>query len=631
MRKMALIAATSVVLSVTSCTYMSQGLMAPEDRGAVAVAEDYFGDSSKEIVYLEQNWDATDSLWFYNTTQGSNMMPYDIFLHLEQATSQESFRAEDNMRRFRYLTQNPTWDNPDGLPVGLVKDTFKDKDYVGFTCAACHTNQVNYRGVGIRIDGGPAMADMEGMLTALSGALASTLEDEAKFERLAKNVLKANYLEQKETFRQTLKATFDQRDDYNRINTPSLEAGGQVHYGYARLDAFGRIFNRVFEHLTPAEDNFNPANAPVSYPFLWDTPQHDFVQWNGVGDNADIGPLGRNTGEVLGVFGTFDLDRKKGDIGYRSSVNARNLVRIERHLQSLESPVWPQDILPVIDEALAEQGKQVFVEYRCHSCHEAIDRSDDKRLVTAQFSSIDLIGTDPVMGTNALSRQGKSGYFDGQPVSVLKPKGDKVGAEVGAVVALTKAAEGVILEPDHDKLFFHRWFDELYDLTVAFFDNPVKKTERHLDFEVVNNGLADLAGYKGRPLNGIWATAPYLHNGSVPTIYDLFLPSCGDDDIAAGKACRPNKFTLGNREFDPVRIGFVQLTRADYPGLFEFDTGITGNSNAGHEYAVGVTPVIKQDADGKPVRDASGEFVKQWLPPISEVKRLALVEYLKTL
>ena len=48
-----------------------------------------------------------------------------------------------------------------------MKATYKGKDYIGYTCAACHTGQVNYKSQAIRIDGGPAMADMVGFLEAL--------------------------------------------------------------------------------------------------------------------------------------------------------------------------------------------------------------------------------------------------------------------------------------------------------------------------------------------------------------------------------------------------------------------------------------------------------------------------------
>ena len=91
-------------------------------------------------------------------------------------------------------------------------------------------------------------------------------------------------------------------------------------------------------------------------------------------------------------------------------------------------------------------------------------------------------------------------------------------------------------------------------------------------------------------VNGVWATAPFLHNGSVPTLYDLLLPA----------AARPRTFTAGWREFDPVRVGF----RTDpFPCGFVFDTSLPGNSNAGHEYGGGLT----------------------------DAERWALVEYLKSL
>ncbi len=607
---------------------MSQGMFNDEDRGALTTTNDVFGDRAEQIVYLEQNWAPSDSLWFYNTTQGSNLLPLDIFLNLEQADNDTKFSANDNMNRYRYLPQKPTGDNPNGLPVGFVANKYQDKEYLGFTCAACHTTQINYQGYGMRIDGAPALADFETMVLNLEKALNATLADDAKFARLASTIAGEDQAKQAQ-FRSELQSVAAEMVRYNRTNAPEHN-GTPVHYGYGRLDAFGRIYNRILEHLTPGVDNFNSANAPVSVPFLWDTPQHDFVQWNGVGDNAGVGALGRNTGEVLGVFATFDLHRRPGDIGYRSSANTRNIVRLERHLMSLESPQWPT-VLPVINQALAAKGKEVFVEYRCHECHEAIDRSNPDRRIIAQFSSLDLIGTDRFMAENAFNYKGKSGYFAGQLIDPLKPTEGKFGEETIVLPALAKAGQGVILEPDHDKWLIRRVAEKAYDLVVSLFDNPIKKTERHMDGEIVNNGVKDLLAYKGRPLNGIWATAPYQHNGSVPSLYELFMPSCTDAEIASGKTCRPNKFTVGSREFDPVKVGYVQKDPSQYPDLFVFDASLPSNSNAGHEYAAGVTPMLKLGSDGKPVKDANGKPVQEWLPPISNDKRLALVEYLKTL
>ncbi len=562
------------------------------------------------------------------------MIPYDIFIHLEQKDRTELFRSDKNIRKYRYLPQPPSWDNEDGLPIGFVRDEYLGKAYVGLTCAACHSNQINYKGVGIRIDGAPTLGDIGSLLEDLGTALQATADNEEKFQRLAKNVLQNNDSEEINAFRNELQAVTKSLHGYNRRNSP-LHNGEVVPYGYARLDAFGRIFNRVLGHLTPGMDNYNPANAPVSYPFLWDTPQHDFVQWNGVLSNTGEGPLGRNTGEVLGVFATFDLERKKGDIGYRSSALNRNQIRLERQVTKMISPLWQnltdQNIFPKIDQALAEKGRDVFEEYKCHLCHEGIDRENPDRLVIAQFTSLGLIGTDKFMAENAITDKGKSGLFKGKKMNSLDPKSKRFGEMALAADALTKAVTGVILEPDHDKWFFHRWADKIYDLVVAFFDNPVKVAEKHFDFEIVGDDPKFLLAYKGRPLNGIWATAPYLHNGSVPNLYELFLPSCSAEESAAGTKCRSQTFTVGSREFDPKKVGFEIKSKEEYPGLFVFDTSKPSNSNRGHEYAVGKTPVIKLDDNGKPQRDANGELILESFTPISDEKRWALVEYLKTL
>ena len=623
------------VLSFSSCTYISQGVFVPADRSAIAQEDDYFGDKAKEIVYLDQNWDRWDSLWFYNTTQGSNLLPYDLFVNLEQAGSTELFRSTENMSRYRYLPQRESFDNPDGLPVGFVKDHYQGKDYLGLTCAACHTTQINYQSVGMRIDGGPAMADMLSFMYDLEAALEATDNDDEKFSRLASKV-EGDVLSVRHSLQRTLRTI----KNYNQMNEP-VNGEHVIDYGFARLDAFGRIYNRVLTHMTPGNlSNINPPNAPVSYPALWDTPQHDFVQWNGVANNNDgspvgfLGPLGRNTGEVLGVFASFSLHEQDISLGYKSSVDKRNLGRLERHLMALESPVWPEEILPPIDQALAEKGEEVFKAYRCQLCHsddEAFVRDNPKRRVIAEFSSVDLIETDKQMASNAIEYAGKSGMMAGRSKIFTDPLGEKFGEETPVVFALTNAAQGVIVARDPDKSWIQGRLEWLYDVIAAFFSNPIRTaTERHVDFEINSAFPESLNAYKARPLNGIWATAPYLHNGSVPNLYELFLPACDDSEVES-KECRSNKFNVGNREFDPKKVGFVALDKEQYPELFEFDSVLPGNRNTGHEYAVGKTPVIKVDAKGKAVRDGSGEFVMEYLPPITDEDRWALLEYLKTL
>jgi hypothetical protein len=81
-------------------------------------------------------------------------------------------------------------------------------------------------------------------------------------------------------------------------------------------------------------------------------------------------------------------------------------------------------------------------------------------------------------------------------------------------------------------------------------------------------------GYVTMPLDGLWVTGPFLHNGSVPSLADLLEPA----------AARPKQFWRGYDVFDAVRVGFVSTSpEAQRSGTF-VDTSRPGNSNAGHDY-----------------------------------------------
>lgn len=82
-------------------------------------------------------------------------------------------------------------------------------------------------------------------------------------------------------------------------------------------------------------------------------------------------------------------------------------------------------------------------------------------------------------------------------------------------------------------------------------------------------------GYANMPLDGVWLRAPFLHNGSVPTMRDLL--------EAVEK--RPKEFYRGYDVFDPVNLGFItNVPEENGFEFFYFDTTLLGNSNAGHVY-----------------------------------------------
>lgn len=664
-----------------------QGWDDDPDRGSVPIDHGAFGENYSTPVYLDQGWSESDSLWFYNTTQGSALLPYDFFMVLEQADSSELLCSNMSMDKFRYLPQKPTFFNPDGLPVGFVKDTYQSKEYIGYTCAACHTAQVNYKGQAIRIDGGPAMADMVGFLTALEKSLKAVNQPGAKQEQFIAKVLELdNGYDDEEQIKEDLKIWTNKTELYNTINHSHID------YGYARLDAFGRIYNRVLQHVLskkqmrdilrgavsatgdslvtteeadlvldginetiigdaefaeiserlistkpgfPALSTremlrlrnyiFNEPNAPVSYPFLWDIAHSDYVQWNAVASNAGVGPLGRNAGEVIGVFGILDWTAKKPGfslsayitgqenkqmrVDFKSSIDLINLQRLESHLKSLQSPAWPETILGKIDKEKADRGRFIYSRY-CQSCHEVIIPDAWDRLVIAKMSDVNFMGTDPAMALNGVNYKGKSGNF------VHTYQSTNVGSLVleenaPVIQILTSVTKGVVGTEDSDKWIVRRALDWLYTLGSSFFDNDIKPSNKAGNYnpDTTANPYQSLLSYKARSLNGIWATAPYLHNGSVPSIYDLLLPSKRAGDPEGNY--RPNEFMVGSREFDPVKIGF---RTEGYDG-FNFRAIRTGDLNTGHEY--GASPTAQPDGTV--------------LPALSEEERWDLVEYIKTL
>ena len=100
------------------------------------------------------------------------------------------------------------------------------------------------------------------------------------------------------------------------------------------------------------------------------------------------------------------------------------------------------------------------------------------------------------------------------------------------------------------------------------------------------NAYRKTQSYSNTPTDGIWLRAPYLHNGSVPTLWDLLQKP----------ANRPKTFYRGSTVFDVKNVGFA-TTGPDVPGggYFLFDTSLPGNHNSGHEYGTGLADADKWD------------------------------------
>jgi len=291
---------------------------------------------------------------------------------------------------------------------------------------------------------------------------------------------------------------------------------------------------------------------------------------------------------VLGVFG--ELKIVPGGLGYESSVRVLDLDWIEKRLTTLWSPQWPKE-LPAIDAAKRDAGRALFVTY-CASCHKDINRTDPGRKVRAVMVPLSRVGTDPTMATNFANRRAKTGALKGHNSRFLPPAiagGVVFGDESPGDEVLVNAIIGTILHSQFP-------YKESDLMTVRRPALPVLVTAM---------ALAPGPSYKARPLNGIWATAPYFHNGSAPTVYHVL-----------NSKARPKIFTRSFKTdldaYDSEKVGWkVQvLDKAPDPATMKaiefrriYDTSQAGRGNGGHTFG----------------------------DQLSDAERQAVIEYLKTL
>jgi len=562
----------------------------------------------EKLHYLEQ-WSMEQRQTYYYTPQGTRVkgLRYEWFGALELPFSSSKFATPDYLARFGFLVdpqQQATAQNPANLPVGFARHTDEQsgEHYLDISCAACHTGELRYKGQAVRIDGGAALHSLASTVPTIRGgsfgqalgmSMALTYYNPLKFRRFAKQVLGEEYAAKHEPLRRDFKVVLDRLlgtafNDWHRGLYPTEE-------GFGRTDAFGRIANSVFGDAIDTS-NYRIANGPVSYPQVWDIWKFDWVQWNG----SAMQPMARNVGEALGVGATLRLLETDGHPvaeadRYASSVRLRDLHTLEETLRQLKPPTWPEEVLGKVNLPLASQGRALFSE-NCAYCHAPDPKKPDERLAPTRdpewrmrIVPTKIVGTDPTTADNIADHR-----FDISKLGWTKAELSKLdvrlfGANVNDIdfsnISSAKALAYVTA----------------YVENRAYQEAGISDRERwRMDGFGLPIGVQEKRGYKARPLDGIWATPPFLHNGSVPSLFQLLSPVSE----------RQSQFWVGNFEFNPKHVGF---NSEKFTGGFRFDTSVTGNSNRGHEFRAG----CRQDG-----------VIGRALQP---EERWALIEYLKVL
>ena len=286
------------------------------------------------------------------------------------------------------------------------------------------------------------------------------------------------------------------------------------------------------------------------------------------------------------------------------------------------SPVYPFPI----KEDLLEAGQKIF-EGRCYTCH----HPQNTRVYPINPA---LVPSD-LLANNL-------------PEQRIEPEDvGWVGTDPYRAIQITTPVRNGLLA--------------LWNLTCQMREWCASKLEGDNDVFRKRGDQGQLTGYVAAPLDGIWARAPYLHNGSVPTIRALLVPERRQTEFSCGSGPKVKGFWRGNIQYDQDNLGFVSTEPPfarcdpnwqekglkspfdDIPGQVPryrtasksarlFDTTLVGNSNGGHMGAYlgadskdGVTKW-----ESWKVRDLLPDFPSDGAVG-NTLASDALIEYMKTL
>ena len=395
------------------------------------------------------------------------------------------------------------------LPVGMSMRNFRGIDVVYLNCAVCHTSTV-------RDAPGAAPRIVPGMPAHTFdlgswGKFLTTIPKDQKFtpQRLLDQISKM------------------QDDPHRRVDKPDLINRLIFRYlaAYLMRDQLLILGQRLSfinkDSWGPGRvDTFNAPKALLNFPMEKYADPKELI---GNVDFPSIWYQGPRKGMQLHWDGNNtsvderNLSAAFGTGAYPPTLDVDRVLRTAKWLETAKPPAYPYPI----DGSLAAQGQHVYEEY-CGGCH----------------------------GT-------REPPFRHEP-----PQANEL---VGTVVPIEK------IGTDRWRLDSYTWVLAVNQSTLYAgyekdwgFDPPYPQRFTHFRKQ---------PGYANSPLDGIWLRAPYLHNGSIPNLWELL----------KHEKDRVGSFYRGNDVYDPKNVGFVStIAEQDGRKFFLLDTRQPGNGNGGH-------------------------------------------------
>ena len=538
------------------------------------------------VTYSENAMSAADRQQFYHQPEGSELFPVAWVIHMNSPKTNRPFI--ENLERFGLI---PDPDGPffDGtqirMPVGIAVSKRAGTEMleplglskmVGVNCAACHVGQLESGGKKFRVDGGPNVFDIVGFLQEIGDTAKATYTNPERLMTYVQARIRAGEIDpagaatatsllkdleglvkggaNEQAIKDFVTKTVGEEADLMKSYLTLLERFKAVQNpetvpGFGRADAFGTARALLF-----GKENAQPLSAPSSFPYIWNMSRTAWFHWPSNTNSV----MQRNLGEALGLGAS--ADPKTGE----STIDLYGLHTMEQLAYKTRAPKWPEDLLGKIDQAKADRGEQIYrgagaykETANCTRCHDSGKPDpNDPSVINFTLIPLHVVGTDDGEAKNwtvPVTVDGKSVDFGAAQQVVL----DKIFAKGKEQLKKNRP------DLDVDKIEWESGRKNSPAWRIAY-ANATTKT----------------LGYPTKPLPGIWATAPYLHNGSVPTLADMLTPP----------AERPQAFLVGSREYDAKKLGY----RTDQAG-WTFDTTKKGNSNQGHPFGTTLKPEEKED------------------------------------
>ena len=485
-----------------------------------------------------------------------------------------------------------------GLPVGFTVAHGSGGPVMGMTCAACHTRQIEVAGSSYRIDGGPAIVDFQSFLADLDASVAAVLKTPEAFSGFAEAVPGPIAAARRE----------GAVAEGPRGLAPALPHahGGALPaqpWGPARLDAVSMIFNRLTGlDLGPPsnsyiiKENIRVADAPVrtirssgtprprTRPSGPDSPTTATTSWacpatwaRSAACSACSIP-GRRRGGTSGSS-TSTTTRPTSPAWRRWKTWSGSWAR--RNGRGPWTSTLPSRAGPSLERPKAQGG--------CTECH-GIRTGKIRSLIQKTWATpIQDVGTDSRQ-YDILKRDAQTGALNGAKIPFVTQELKNVDT---AFNVLRTAVVGAIVQYKLPVVS-----PEIQGSSAAALKSPLTPETEALKgaFNARSRcaGLPAEASPTSRVLEGIWATAPYLHNGSVPTLAKLLAPAKDRPERVRDRpGLRPRE---GRARDGPDEVHYKLKTT-------DCTDRNSGNSRCGHE----------------------------WGTELSEGDKKALLEYLKVL